>query len=940
MTQQQQWWKNNLLCYTAIFILLATMLFLPYFLTGTAFIWQSDGIAQHLPALVEWQRDLKHLLATHQWPSQWTFNIGLGSDFYQVFSYYTLGDIFTYGVAFVSQKHVGLYYTIMIVVRLFLAGIAFLTAVRHFTDSKNTLVNVIASIVYLCTGYTAFIIFNHPFFINPLIIFPLLITSLDNVLDGKKNFPFILMVAWTLWNNYYFAFMMALGALLFFIIQTSFNHKWLNIRYWANVIISAIIGALIPMVLFLPSMLSMLSSARSATSFANGIVIYPLNYYLKLPGSLIMNDNVPNFWFTGGFTIVAIFAAIYTLRRFKQYQQLNWVFIIALIMLCLPSLAALSNGASSPSNRWTFMLALPLAIGVVYFLNQLDALDMKDLINMLIFTGIAAVSIFYNNNFSIKSNFATMLAIALALMLVLYFAKLQHKLLWVVLALTLFNAFVLMHQNHENDLDPEKTSLLSFSNVNKLIDNQQSYLSEHDKNTDDNDESNDAKASLNRSYIENQLGNMTGISPATNLSILGPAHNVESYWSYQNGAVGKLMNQLQIADSNNNDITSNLDRRNIISNILGIKYWYGEDAPSTYVPYNNSASVNNQTINQSKSVYPLAYLPQNIISTKQFNQASGTQREAYLANGVVTNAIKSTDRSTFQKTVKQQPIRKSVDSDYDQELHFKYTTDPKNDPTGVYLKQAKDLEGTETHIELKNIKFHPASFKQQAQSAIEEYNFKAHQKRQNPQKTADLSYNPKLFKWEWYLSNISKFGKYLDGYTLTTKYNDFEGTFKQSGQKNLSFYKPVRNVTINIGPGSSKLDEQFIPFQFDQPGTYEFDVSVESIPTDQRFEKVAQAAQKTAIPLSIKHDTIEGHVKTNKTEILATTIPYSSGWSSKNQKLLKVNDGFLGMKLHAGNNNIQLNYQTPGLKLGQLLSIIGLVCLFIYTCLRWFKTHR
>ncbi|HBV56621.1 MAG TPA: hypothetical protein DEB75_00525 [Weissella confusa] len=66
-----------------------------------------------------------------------------------------------------------------------------------------------------------------------------------------------------------------------------------------------------------------------------------------------------------------------------------------------------------------------------------------------------------------------------------------------------------------------------------------------------------------RSFVDNQLSNATGIAPATNLPILSHVNNVESYWSLQNGAVGNLMTALEVAPSNPNDVTGNLDNRDV-----------------------------------------------------------------------------------------------------------------------------------------------------------------------------------------------------------------------------------------------------------------------------------------------------------------------------------------------------------------------------------------
>ena len=56
-----KWSNRPVIIYTILFGILSIFIFAPYYFTDTSLIWQSDGIAQHFPALVHWQEDLKTL---------------------------------------------------------------------------------------------------------------------------------------------------------------------------------------------------------------------------------------------------------------------------------------------------------------------------------------------------------------------------------------------------------------------------------------------------------------------------------------------------------------------------------------------------------------------------------------------------------------------------------------------------------------------------------------------------------------------------------------------------------------------------------------------------------------------------------------------------------------------------------------------------------------
>ena len=941
MINRKNWWKSNLPTYLIMFLIVVGTILLPYWFTDTSLIWQADGLSQHLPALIHWQKDLHHLLATGDWPSQWNFQIGLGSDYYQTFAYYTLGDIFSYGAAFISSKHVVSYYSIMIVVRLFCAGLAFLVAVRHFTKYWQPVINTIASLVYLFSGYLALSMFSHPYFINPLIIFPLLIVAIDNLIDVQKPkwLPAVLMISWTLWNNYYFAFMMAIGATIFFGLRISLNHSWRNGKMWLRALSSTVVGFLLPMLIFLPSIIGTLDSARSQYRFANGLTLYPLNYYLSLPGNLISNAQSPNFWLTGGFSVIGIIAILYILRRYKTYPLLSWVFGMAGLFLLFPAGAALMNGGSSPSNRWIFMLGLPLALSVVLLLNHLTELRQQDFYWMTGVGVIIFISMLFTNNFDLHANFANMLFIGVLTIFCLYWA-ISHKVgLYALLGVVALNAILIMQQNHMTDLNPEKSALLSNKNVQKLVDQQANYFDENidaDLAKARGEANTPVPSTLYRSYIDTQLGSDSEIdpAPATNLALNSHAHNAESYWSYQNGAVNQLMKRLALPQTNNNDITSNLDRRNVLSNVLGIKYWYANPqsgSPASYQKLTPPITINRQTVTQSDSVYPLAYLPKYVVSEKTFNHADTTNREAYLADSVVTNAVtEHTSKQQFERTVTTTSIRSNLQERYTDKVHFNYTPSRESDEQGIYLKPDATLDNHELHLEITNLHFKPANFNQRAKYATNSYRDAKIEQNNNPRNPLDYRSNDRAFNWNWRRKHLDTIGKNVSGYTFTTSYAGNNQTFVQTGQKNLSFYNPKQNITLNLGTATDVKNTAYLPFTFSQPGQYTFDVKVKAIPTGQPFKKVSQQAQKQAVPLNIQKDQISGQVTGSKNQILATTIPYSKGWHSTNNQVIKINEGFVGIKLHTGKNDILLNYQTPGLKLGQYLSLLGLVLLLIF----------
>ncbi|SUP59635.1 Predicted membrane protein [Weissella viridescens] len=164
------------------------------------------------------------------------------------------------------------------------------------------------------------------------------------------------------------------------------------------------------------------------------------------------------------------------MRRYKTYPLLSWVFGMAGLFLLFPAGAALMNGGSSPSNRWIFMLGLPLALSVVLLLNHLTELRKQDFYWMTGVGVIIFISMLFTNNFDLHANFANMLFIGVLTIFCLYWA-ISHKVgLYALLGVVALNAILIMQQNHMTDLNPEKARCYQIKMFKNWLTNKQIIL--------------------------------------------------------------------------------------------------------------------------------------------------------------------------------------------------------------------------------------------------------------------------------------------------------------------------------------------------------------------------------------------------------------------------------------------------------------------------------
>ena len=98
----------------------------------------------------------------------------------------------------------------------------------------------------------------------------------------------------------------------------------------------------------------------------------------------------------------------------------------------------------------------------------------------------------------------------------------------------------------------------------------------------------------------------------------------------------------------------------------------------------------------------------------------------------------------------------------------------------------------------------------------------------------------------------------------------------------------------------------------------------------QRIEKLNRDVLE-----DVKYGTnlIEGKAHIDRQKILCLAIPYSNGWKGMIDGVFTdvflVNNHYLGVLVDAGDHDISFKYDTPYLKAGEILSLIGIIAFLL-----------
>ncbi|AYJ35947.1 YfhO family protein [Lactiplantibacillus argentoratensis] len=657
--------------YTAMFVVIATITYSGLFLAGRTLIWEVDGIAQHFPILLEFQRILQH---HPQQLFSWSWNLGLGADQLTTFSYYVVGDPFNYLVAFVSRAHLEWAYQALILLRLYFVGLAFLGFSRQFKFKRVS--QLIGALTYTFTAYTFYVGMHHPFFLLPMIWFPLLCWAIERVLRGRHWLPLSLITAVVILSNFYFAYLLALGGLIYALVRYwSRRRDHLAMRsfgqlFW-RLLVAVGLGVMMAGVLLVPSLLAMLTATRASFNFANGLTSYPINYYVNLPNRLLTNGGSVQYWVTLGLSSISFIAIIYTLRHFKRYWVLNWVLVVMMIGILLPQFAAVFNVFSTPSNRWLLMATLVFAYATMAFMDQVTALTAADLKWLAGISGGLLVVIWLINGFYLnirKHDIATYLILLafIGILLAKRSLKLTNRQFYVLLlgvvTLNLANnglGWLSINTNSNSTEQLRQGAAMKW--VKNYFDGAQKSLS--------------TTGQFYRTALAPNYYTMR--SAESDVPMVLGTHTVGSYFSVQNGYVGAFSQALGNSEYAMNSPLGSLDGRTTMYNLLGVKYLFAREdqlknqaLPAGYEVVKMKTGepkifadkfiygMSNHTgtiLLKSKNALPLVYTQRHQISQRQFNQLSAVDREQALLQGAVT-----TQPVSGVKTVKPTVTGKNV----------------------------------------------------------------------------------------------------------------------------------------------------------------------------------------------------------------------------------------------------------------------------------------
>lgn len=889
--------------YTLMFLLMCIVAFLPFFTEGKSFVWGAgveDGLSQHFSALAYYGEALReffrNLLAGHPKLVMWDMSLGYGADILSTLNYYAIGDPLNLLYGFVSPKNTETMYNFMIVLRMYLAGITFIMYARKM--KKRSYGTVIGALVYVFSGFCFRLGLRHPFFINPMIYFPLLCLGIEKIYQRERPYVFIFAVCVSAMSNYYFLYMLTIFAVIYAWIRF---YEYTEENKMKNFFLAILkfgmyytLGIAMAAVILLPSVIGFLGNGRYGKGADwKSLIVYPGKYYLLFIENFIGYGNMGSNTNAGYLPIVGIVVLFTLFSQRMKHKKYRVAFIASIIALILPIFGYAFNGFSYANNRWAFALSFIVALLTAEMYPRLFVMSKRQQI------GIGAGIIIYTvfciivnaSGEEILKNKGIMAAcglIAVFYILLLIFQRLgydtQKRIVRVSMAILLLIS-VGVHGYYR--FNPKE-----YAYTQEFMDQGQAYRTLKEDNIRMLSKVNDP--SVYRVHAEGYR--------YKNYGLINHLNTISGYYSITAKCVTDTIKGYDTLGMQYADKYKGVDQRLGLLSLAGVKYitvahnsQVAKDVSSKGdVPYGveKQNKKGNITLYKNKYALPFAYAYDSYMTEQQYEQLNGIGKEQAMLAQIIL------DQHPADKEIQHNEQRNDPDIQTISLPETRISSPKGKKYADITVPVEKDKE---TYLYFKNLVYHG-------------------------KKNGD--------------DNFILTGRKGTKGILVTQ-NDVQQKIHIQSTFN-PYYFGRKDYIVKINHQTSKAKEK-VRLNFLSPGEYEFDdISLITVPKKDVLARLKERKENSMKQIQYEGNHFRGVYHAKKDQILCVTIPYSKGWKAtvngNRTKIYKANGMFMGIIMKKGTQSVKLDYETPGLKIGAWISLAAWIGLGIYGL--YFEKYR
>lgn len=899
--------KKFYFLYTVIFLLTAAAVFSQFIYNHKSFVFcdtngGGDGLVQHYNGFVYFgkylRRIIRVLLREHQLiiPT-WDLNIGYGQDILTTLNFYVIGEPLNLLSALVPTKYSEAAYTFLIVLRLYLAGITFSLFCRY--RGHRTAATLTGAMVYVFSQYSILIGTLHPFFLMPIVMFPCVCLGIEMVLNEQKHFIFIISTFVFTISSFYMLYMMVILCVLFAVLRYIDLHRDRRIeirellRTVAVFFVDGILAVGLGAFLFIPSAMAILITPRA--NVENYVpILYEIKYYINLFPAFLTGGG--DYYCQLGYTafgLIAVIAAAITMRKRKENRLLLSVFLILLIILCIPFCGHIMNGGGYVTNRWIWAMSFWVAYMIVSTLpiiREFTASEWKKLTIIAISYAFFVMLFFANRT---EKYMATM-AMLLTVIFITYLVAAKRKHLFNLTAALL--ALILLAQNNYYVFHPGENSRLNcYTNAGTafelLVDKAPTKLLT------------DTDVGYHSVYRYDSATISTG-DLKRNVSMLINIPGVPFYFSTISGSVSEFNHSMGMNYTMESTYET-LDRRAMLDALLAVKTFIIPKGKEQYLPYGYDSLVaenNRYSAYSSEITFPFAFISDKMISKNSYSDLDEVKKQEALMQAIVLEDIENDAEVSFldEEIFPEFEASKGVEIDGNRIIV--------KDTSAVLTLKTGEVIDSELYVEVKGLDYSgisPFELKSlDGMAIIDKNNFKRN----------------------------NRFWTEPNAFAITMTCADESTKLIHRTYKN-AYYSGYHDYLCNLGYAATAREN--IKLTFNAVGIYTFEsLRVIKQPMHEMKTWVNATCDQEISHITLGPNEIKGKYDAERSGVAFFSIPYSDGWKAyvdgEEAQLVKANVSFVGVLVPSGSHEIQLKYHTPYLHVGFLCSGVSIFILVVW----------
>lgn len=863
---------------------------------GRSLIWSIDGFHLYYVFFLaegEWIRDaVSNFISagTFHLP-MYSYSLGYGADFLLTGAG-NMNDPFNLVSIVCPKQYAEIVFIALIFVRFFLAAVTF--SLYCLSHRKTYGATFLGSICYVLSGYVIlWAVIRHPDFLNVAILLPLIFMGADRIFKRESPVLFIVFLAASFFFSVYFSYMVCLVLLAYCLIKYFACRDNKGIKDFCFLVLKFVgficVAALLAGLVLVPEVQILLSMDRVSAERPIEILNSIGGYWNEIGNAF--GANMSN---RGGYigALPLLFIVIFFVAR-KRVSVKERRAIIAALVICLvgfitPYFGHVMNGFGYSTDRWMFALGFCVSYALVLCVPIVKDLSIAEWKRVAICSApIALLLILYWVDYqTILSATAVLVFIASLIGIFIIARKWQWKTSVALLALvSIVGTGALVNVYTGTFGSSYAKEFFEVGELNKKINGSPAALIvDSDYKTDE--------------YRFDQAK----LHWVRNVNVLYGVKGINFYSSFYNQNVDIFRQELGLSDDYFNYRFLGNDSRAALDYVLASKYFVASKSNSFKVPYGYSlvdGSDKKYDIYSTEYALPISFACSKVISADEYSSMSMLEKQEALTKGCIIGNAETNVDADLKTTSKDVEI---VSGD-GVLIEGNALIATKNNATiQIHLNQR---ENAENYLCIENFEFEdmsPALLRELTGKSSSELSFKQQWneiKRQPPRNA---------------VVNIDD-GEIKQDITLSTPRDSGYG-----GKVDWAVRLFSQNDTITI--------------EFERTGKYTFNKMYSS---SQPVETIASNVESLALPDSVDtsfdEDKITSEVSSSSEDKrwIFYSIPYSDGWSAtvdgNPAEIVKADTAFMTVQVDGDSHEIVLTYETPGIRVGFICMIAGIVAL-------------